>query len=147
VTLSDILVNYGPRNQFALVTRFVLTFVVIFTYPLSFHSLRLSVLTLLGSTSLSKETVNSTWFYVTVCGILVALTVVPGALVTNVGVVLDYKVWTCQLCHSHSLFFFAHAMCVHWALAGGNFWQQHHLHLPWSDVHPGRDILFCRVVL
>eukprot|EP00924_Labyrinthula_sp_SR-Ha-C_P014906 snap_masked-scaffold_9-processed-gene-1.30-mRNA-1 protein AED:0.12 eAED:1.00 QI:0/0/0/1/1/1/3/0/432 len=86
-TQGDILKNFSDDDKYAILARFCLALVVLFTYPFAFNALRISFLSFLPLMGIK---VSDSWF-ISYTGLLVLYTFIPGAYFTNIAVVLDYK--------------------------------------------------------
>ncbi len=85
-TKSDILESFSPSYMPAILSRVIMIYVVLATYPIVLHSLRESTFSLLQFT---PEQQKQRWYPVTI--LLICATVVPGATLKSIGRVLDFK--------------------------------------------------------
>jgi len=89
-TESDVLQNFGKDSFVATIGRVAMGAVVLFTYPLAFNALRASAIALI-SVKHPDITFSRNKPFLTLTFVLVALTFIPGSVLDDIGVVLDYK--------------------------------------------------------
>ena len=95
-TQGDILNNFDTKDNAALIARLGLAFVIVFTYPLAFHSLRSSVFTL-GPSDWRQADAPRMVFPVVTC-VLVMSILLLGLASDHVEVVLAYVCPTQAVC-------------------------------------------------
>ena len=88
-TKPDLLENFAANSEAAIIARVALFLLVSSTYPLAFHSLRASAVQLYFTSFSSRDSTKMKFWLLT--GPLMAITICPGMVLENVGVVLDYK--------------------------------------------------------
>ena len=90
MTLGNVLENYAPGYGLAIGARIAVAVVVMFTVPLTAHSLRSSVLALLFENKYDNESVPRSLIALIASGVILSCGIV-GVLFTKIEVVLAYK--------------------------------------------------------
>ena len=90
MTLGNVLENYAPGYGLAIGARIAVAVVVMFTVPLTAHSLRSSVLALFFENKYDNESVPRSLIALIASGVILSCGIV-GVLFTKIEVVLAYK--------------------------------------------------------